>query len=169
MGKPSISLVNRLLQNTKISWDQENSRVVRIFISRGAAISEAIIDIDTGESRILRADIIQDCGSSLNPLIDKGQIEGGFVQGIGWLTCEELYYNPEGKLLTLGPSTYKIPGSRDVPPEFNIKLLENAPNEEKTIFRSKAVGEPPLLLAISHFWHSKMLSQWLAKNQTQIY
>ena len=136
----------------KISWDQEKFKGSPYFyFTWGAAVSEAIIDIDTGESRILRADIIQDCGSSLNPLIDRGQIEGGFIQGIGWLTCEELYFNPEGKLLTLGPSTYKIPGSRDVPPEFNIKLLENSPNEEKTIFRSKAVGEPPLLLSISHF------------------
>jgi len=136
----------------KISWDQEKFKGSPYFyFTWGAAVSEAIIDIDTGESRILRADIIQDCGSSLNPLIDRGQIEGGFIQGIGWLTCEELYFNPEGKLLTLGPSTYKIPGSRDVPPEFNIKLLENTPNEEKTIFRSKAVGEPPLLLSISHF------------------
>ena len=136
----------------KISWDQEKFKGSPYFyFTWGGAVSEALIDIDTGESRILRADIIQDCGSSLNPLIDRGQIEGGFIQGIGWLTCEELYFNQEGRLLTLGPSTYKIPGSRDVPPEFNIKLLENTPNEEKTIFRSKAVGEPPLLLSISHF------------------
>ena len=114
-------------------------------------ISEALLDINTGESRILRADIVQDCGNSLNESIDIGQIEGGFVQGLGWLTCEELCFSQEGKLLTTGPSTYKLPGSRDIPKVFNVKLLENADNEEKTIFRSKAVGEPPLLLAISHF------------------
>jgi len=136
----------------KISWDQEKFRGNPYFyFTWGAAVSEAIIDIQTGESRILQADIIQDCGHSLNPIIDKGQIEGGFVQGLGWLTCEELYFNQRGKLMTLGPSTYKIPGSRDVPPKFNIKLLDKSPNEEPTIFRSKAVGEPPLLLSISHF------------------
>ena len=117
----------------------------------GAAVSEALLDINTGENRILRADIVQDCGKSLNESIDVGQIEGGFVQGLGWLTCEELYFSQEGKLLTTGPSTYKLPGSRDIPKIFNVKLLQNADNEEKTIFRSKAVGEPPLLLAISHF------------------
>ena len=87
----------------------------------------------------------------MNESIDIGQIEGGFVQGLGWLTCEELCFSQEGKLLTTGPSTYKLPGSRDIPKVFNVKLLENADNEEKTIFRSKAVGEPPLLLAISQF------------------
>ena len=99
----------------------------------------------------MRADIVQDCGNSLNENIDIGQIEGGFVQGLGWLTCEELYFSKEGKLLTTGPSTYKLPGSRDAPSIFNVKLLVNADNDEKTIFRSKAVVEPPLLLAISHF------------------
>ena len=89
--------------------------------------------------------------NSLNENIDIGQIEGGFIQGLGWLTCEELCFSKEGKLLTTGPSTYKLPGSRDIPQTFNVKLLEKADNEEKTIFRSKAVGEPPLLLAISHF------------------
>ena len=95
--------------------------------------------------------IIEDCGRSINEAIDIGQIQGGFVQGLGWLTCEELFFKKDGMLLTVGPSTYKIPGSRDVPIKFNVKLLENTLNEEKTIFRSKAVGEPPLLLAISHF------------------
>ena len=136
----------------KIHWDQGKLKGHPYFyFTWGAAVSEALIDINTGENRILRADIIQDCGNSLNEDIDIGQIEGGFIQGLGWLTCEELYFSQEGKLLTTGPSTYKLPGSRDVPPIFNVKLLENADNEEKTIFRSKAVGEPPLLLAISHF------------------
>ena len=136
----------------KIFWDQDNLKGHPYFyFTWGAAISEAVLDINTGESRILRADIVQDCGNSLNENIDIGQIEGGFIQGLGWLTCEELHFSQEGKLLTTGPSTYKLPGSRDIPKVFNVKLLENADNEEKTIFRSKAVGEPPLLLAISHF------------------
>ena len=136
----------------KIFWDQNNLKGHPYFyFTWGAAVSEALLDINTGESRILRADIVQDCGKSLNESIDVGQIEGGFIQGLGWLTCEELYFSQEGKLLTTGPSTYKLPGSRDIPKVFNVKLLENADNEEKTIFRSKAVGEPPLLLAISHF------------------
>ena len=136
----------------KISWDQGKLMGHPYFyFTWGAAISEALLDINTGESRILRADIVQDCGNSLNENIDIGQIEGGFIQGLGWLTCEELCFSKEGKLLTTGPSTYKLPGSRDIPQIFNVKLLEKADNEEKTIFRSKAVGEPPLLLAISHF------------------
>ena len=136
----------------KIYWDQGKLKGHPYFyFTWGAAISEALLDINTGESRILRADIVQDCGNSLNESIDIGQIEGGFVQGLGWLTCEELCFSQEGKLLTTGPSTYKLPGSRDIPKVFNVKLLEKADNEEKTIFRSKAVGEPPLLLAISHF------------------
>ncbi|GIS09254.1 MAG: xanthine dehydrogenase molybdopterin binding subunit [Alphaproteobacteria bacterium] len=136
----------------KIYWDQGKLKGHPYFyFTWGAAISEALLDINTGESRILRADIVQDCGNSLNENIDIGQIEGGFIQGLGWLTCEELCFSKEGKLLTTGPSTYKLPGSRDIPQIFNVKLLEKADNEEKTIFRSKAVGEPPLLLAISHF------------------
>ena len=134
----------------KISWDQGKLRGHPYFyFTWGAAISEALLDINTGESRILRADIVQDCGTSLNPSIDIGQIEGAFIQGLGWLTCEELYWNDKGRLMTIGPSTYKIPGSRDIPNELNVELLENSPNIEKTIFRSKAVGEPPLMLAIS--------------------
>jgi xanthine dehydrogenase large subunit len=101
----------------------------------------------TGESRVLRADLVEDCGTSLNPAIDLGQIEGAFVQGQGWFTCEELWWDKRGRLRTVGPSTYKIPGSRDVPPIFNVKMLDNAPAKEATIFRSKAVGEPPLMLA----------------------
>jgi len=136
----------------KIHWDQGKLKGHPYFyFTWGAAVSEALIDVNTGESRILQADIIQDCGNSLNENIDIGQIEGGFIQGLGWLTCEELHFSKDGKLLTTGPSTYKLPGSRDAPPKFKVKLLENADNDEKTIFRSKAVGEPPLLLAISHF------------------
>jgi xanthine dehydrogenase large subunit len=119
------------------------------YFSYGVAISEVVIDTLTGESRTLRTDILQDCGKSLNPRVDYGQIEGAFIQGMGWLTSEELVWNDKGQLLTHGPSTYKIPGSRDIPPEFNIHILEDAPNRMPTIYRSKAIGEPPLMLAIS--------------------
>ena len=134
----------------KINWNQSTMKGKPFFyFTWGASISEVVIDTLTGECNILQSDKVQDCGSSLNPSIDIGQIEGAFIQGIGWLTCEELYWNSSGKLMTTGPSTYKIPGSRDVPNILNVKLLENSPNIEKTIFRSKAVGEPPLMLAIS--------------------
>ena len=136
----------------KIYWDQNKLKGRPYFYyTWGASVSESILDIETGETRILNAYIVEDCGKSLNEAIDIGQVEGGFVQGLGWLSCEELFFNQSGKLLTVGPSTYKIPGSRDIPREFKVKLLEKTFNEEKTIFRSKAVGEPPLLLAISHF------------------
>ena len=102
-----------------------------------------------GEYRVLRTDIVHDCGRSLNPAVDRGQIEGGFVQGMGWLTMEELWWDAEGRLRTHAPSTYKIPGSRDVPADFRVHILEDSPNPAPTIFRSKAVGEPPLMLAIS--------------------
>lgn len=119
------------------------------YYTYGAAVAEVVIDTLTGESRVLRADLLQDVGNSLNPAIDLGQIEGAFVQGQGWLTSEELVWNDKGHLMTHGPSTYKIPGSRDVPPVFNVHILEDAPNRFPTVFRSKAVGEPPLMLAIS--------------------
>ena len=134
----------------KIHWDVKTLKGRPFFYyTYGAAVAEVAIDTLTGESRCLRADLLQDCGASLNPAIDLGQIEGAFVQGMGWLTCEELWWDDKGRLRTVGPSTYKIPGSRDVPREFNVAILENAPNSEETIFRSKAVGEPPLMLAIS--------------------
>ncbi len=121
------------------------------YFTYGAAAVEAAIDTLTGEVRILRADIIQDCGASLNPAVDIGQIEGAFVQGMGWLTMEELWWDDKGVLKTHAPSTYKIPTSRDVPPILNVKLLENAPNAKPSIFRSKAVGEPPFMLATACF------------------
>jgi xanthine dehydrogenase large subunit len=96
----------------------------------------------------LRVDILHDVGRSINPAIDIGQIEGGFVQGMGWLTTEELVWNAQGKLTTHAPSTYKIPVASDVPPVFNVRLWDGA-NREESIYRSKAVGEPPLMLAIS--------------------
>ena len=134
----------------KIHWDQSLMKGKPFFYyTWGASISEVVIDTFTGESNVLKSDIVQDCGLSMNPKIDIGQIEGAFIQGLGWLTCEELFWNNNGKLMTTGPSTYKIPGSRDMPNSLNVKLLDNSPNIEKTIFRSKAVGEPPLMLAIS--------------------
>lgn len=131
-----------------IHWDPVAMRGHPFFyFSYGAALAEVLVDTLTGEYRVLRADLVQDCGRSLNPAIDRGQIEGAFLQGQGWLTCEELWWDEAGRLRTLGPSTYKIPGSREMPGEFNLRLLEDAPARANTIFRSKAVGEPPLLLA----------------------
>jgi xanthine dehydrogenase large subunit len=115
----------------------------------GAAVSEVIVDTLTGENRLLRVDILHDVGKSLNPAIDMGQIEGGFIQGVGWLTTEELWWNDKGKLMTHAPSTYKIPVASDVPEEFNARIYESGINAEDSIFHSKAVGEPPLMLAIS--------------------
>jgi xanthine dehydrogenase large subunit len=134
----------------KVHWDFATSTGRPFYyFSYGAAAAEVAVDTLTGESRVLRAELIQDCGRSLNPAIDLGQIEGAFVQGMGWLTTEELWWDAEGRLRTHGPSTYKIPGSRDVPAIFNARILADAPNREATIFHSKAVGEPPLMLAIS--------------------
>ncbi|MEL6210535.1 MAG: molybdopterin cofactor-binding domain-containing protein, partial [Pseudomonadota bacterium] len=116
----------------------------------GVSCSEVVIDTLTGENRILRTDILHDCGASLNPALDRGQIEGGFVQGAGWLTTEELVWNDQGQLLTHAPSTYKIPAMSDRPDIFNVTLWDQ-PNREETIYRSKAVGEPPLMLGISAF------------------
>ncbi len=131
-----------------IHWDPVAMRGEPFFyFSYAASVAEVVVDTLTGEHRVLRADLVQDCGRSLNPAIDRGQIEGAFVQGLGWLTCEELAWDDRGRQRTLGPSTYKIPGSRDVPPGFNVRLLSDAPARSDTIFRSKAVGEPPLMLA----------------------
>jgi xanthine dehydrogenase large subunit len=121
------------------------------YFTHGACTAEAAINTLTGEARILAAHIVQDCGTSLNPAVDIGQIEGAFVQGMGWLTMEELRWDEAGTLKTHAPSTYKIPTARDVPPVFSTRLLPNAPNAKPTIFRSKAVGEPPFMLAIAGF------------------
>ncbi len=134
----------------KIHWDfASNTGRPFYYFAYGAAAAEVVIDTLTGESRVLRVELLQDCGRSLNPAIDLGQIEGAFVQGMGWLTTEELWWDGEGRLRTHGPSTYKIPGSRDAPPIFNSRILPDTPNREATVYRSKAVGEPPLMLAIS--------------------
>jgi len=121
------------------------------YFAYGVALCEVAVDTLTGESRIIRADILHDAGHSLNPALDKGQIEGGFVQGAGWLTTEELVYDKDGALLTHAPSTYKIPACSDRPYRLNIDLYEGDGNRSETIHRSKAVGEPPLMLGISVF------------------
>lgn len=119
------------------------------YFSYGVAASEVLVDTLTGEYRVERVDILHDVGKSINPAIDKGQIMGGFIQGMGWLTTEELWWDSAGRLRTHAPSTYKIPTIGDTPREFNIQLWERGENREATVHRSKAVGEPPLMLAIS--------------------
>ncbi len=134
----------------KISWHPTKGGRPFFYFAYGAACSDVIVDITTGEMKVERIDILHDVGRSLNPAVDIGQIEGGFVQGMGWLTTEELVYAADGRLLTHAPSTYKIPCASDVPEQFNIRLWDGA-NREDTVYRSKAVGEPPLMLAISVF------------------
>jgi xanthine dehydrogenase large subunit len=134
----------------KISWDREEGKGRPFFyFAYGAAVTEAVIDTLTGENRLLRVDILHDVGKSLNPALDLGQIEGGFVQGAGWLTTEELVWDASGRLMTHAPSTYKIPACSDRPPDMRIAIFERGENAEETIYRSKAVGEPPLMLGIS--------------------
>jgi len=119
------------------------------YFAYGAACCEVVIDTLTGEYRLLRADILHDVGASLNPAIDIGQVEGGFVQGVGWLTCEELVWSEKGQLLTDGPASYKIPAISDVPADLRVTLGENRKNPQDTVFHSKAVGEPPFMLGIA--------------------
>ena len=133
-----------------LHWDRETlTGRPFYYYAYGAAVSEVLVDTLTGEWKLLRADLLHDVGRSLNPALDLGQVEGGFVQGMGWLTMEELVWHPQtGALLTHAPSTYKIPTANDLPAEFHVALYENR-NAEDAIHRSKAVGEPPLLLAFS--------------------
>ncbi len=132
----------------KIHWDRDNARGRPFYyFAYGAAVAEVEIDTLTGENRMRRVDILHDVGRSLNPAIDLGQIEGGFIQGAGWLTTEELVWDDSGRLRTHAGSTYKIPTAGDRPREMTVKLFERGVNSEDTIFRSKAVGEPPLMLA----------------------
>ena len=134
-----------------LSWDRRAGRGRPFYyFAYGAAVTEVALDTLTGENRILRTDILHDCGASLNPAIDIGQIEGGFVQGAGWLTMEELVWDDTGRLRTHAPSTYKIPAASDRPREMNVALWDQ-PNRSATVYRSKAVGEPPLMLGISAF------------------
>jgi xanthine dehydrogenase large subunit len=135
----------------KIAWDRVKGQGRPFFyFAYGAAVSEVVIDSLTGENRILRVDILHDTGSSLNPAIDLGQIEGAYVQGAGWLTTEELVWDGKGRLTTHAPSTYKIPACSDRPRVFNVGLWGRE-NGEATVGKSKAVGEPPFMLGISAF------------------
>ena len=136
----------------KIHYDRKTSTGRPFYyFAYGAAVSEVAVDTLTGEYRVTRVDILHDVGRSLNPAVDLGQIEGGFIQGMGWLTTEELWWDEQGRLRTHAPSTYKIPTMSDRPPDFRVKLQDFAENIEDSIHRSKAVGEPPLMLAISVF------------------
>jgi len=132
-----------------LAWDRIKGQGQPFFyFAQGAALTEVVIDTLTGENRILRCDILHDAGSSLNPALDIGQIEGGYVQGAGWLTTEELVWDDKGRLRTHAPSTYKIPACSDRPAIFNVALWD-APNSANTVYRSKAVGEPPFMHGIS--------------------
>ena len=136
----------------KLHWDQSKLKGRPFYyFAYGAAVSEVVVDTLTGEWRLLRADVLHDAGRSINPAIDIGQVEGAFIQGMGWLTTEELWWNKNGKLMTHAPSTYKIPTVNDCPPDFRVNLFNNA-NVEDSIHRSKALGEPPLLLPFSVFF-----------------
>ena len=133
-----------------IGWDKAAGRGKPFFYyAFGMAVTEVLVDVLTGRHTILRTDIVQDVGDSLNPLVDRGQVEGGYIQGIGWCTTEEIKWDDKGNLMTHSPDTYKIPAVQDIPQDFRVELLENVPNAAATVHRSKAVGEPPLMLALS--------------------
>jgi xanthine dehydrogenase large subunit len=149
-GRVSLSSTG-FYSTPKIHWDREKAKGRPFYyFAYGAACSEVVVDTTTGEMRVLRTDILHDVGRSLNPALDLGQIEGAFVQGMGWLTTEELVFHEDGRLLTHAPSTYKIPCSSDVPPDLRVALFDGT-NREETIYHSKAVGEPPFMLGISVF------------------
>ncbi len=138
----------------KVHWDARTlTGHPFYYFAYGAAVSEVVVDTLTGEWKLVRADVLHDAGQSINPAIDLGQVEGGFIQGMGWLTTEELWWNRDGRLMTHAPSTYKIPAVSDTPEAFIVKLYRSGGNDnvEPTVFRSKAVGEPPLLLPFSVF------------------
>jgi xanthine dehydrogenase large subunit len=133
-----------------IHWNRETGQGNPFYyFAYGAAVSEVSIDTLTGEHHVDRTDLLHDVGKSLNPAIDIGQVEGAFIQGMGWLTTEELWWDDKGQLRTHAPSTYKIPLASDRPAIFNTKLVSWSTNKERTIRRSKAVGEPPFMLAAS--------------------
>lgn len=136
-----------------LHWNKDTLQGKPFFyFAYGAAVSEVVVDTLTGEWKLLRADVLHDVGRSLNPAIDIGQVEGAFIQGMGWLTMEELVWHPQtGLLTTHAPSTYKIPTANDCPPVFNVRLFDGD-NPSDTIHRSKAGGEPPLLLPFSVFF-----------------
>ncbi len=136
----------------KIHWDAKQKRGRPfLYFAYGAAVAEVVVDTRSGESKVERVDLLHDAGRSLNPAVDRGQIEGGFVQGMGWLTTEELWWDAAGRLQTHAPSTYKIPACADLPADFRVEIFAAGRNREPTVHRSKAVGEPPLMLAIAVF------------------
>ncbi len=147
---------NGFYKTPKIHFDAVKQKGNPFFYySYGACVSEVILDCLTGEYKLLAVDILHDVGASLNPAIDTGQIVGGFIQGMGWLCSEELKWSDSGALLTTGASTYKIPAIGDTPEHFEVKIKPNNSNHENTIHKSKAVGEPPLMLAISAWLSTK--------------
>ncbi len=147
-GRVSLSATG-FYKTPGIEWDRIRGQGRPFYyFAYGCAVTEVAIDLLTGENRILRADILHDAGASLNPALDIGQVEGGYVQGAGWLTTEELVWDDAGRLRTHAPSTYKIPACSDRPDVFNVALWDGQ-NREETIYRSKAVGEPPFMLGIS--------------------
>ena len=151
LGRVSLSATG-FYRTPKVHYDREKAAGRPFYyFSYGAAVSEVLVDCLTGESKTVRVDILHDVGRSLNPAVDLGQIEGGFVQGMGWLTSEELWFDDQGRLGTHAPSTYKIPACSDRPEDFRMAIYERGENREATIHRSKAVGEPPLMLAMSVF------------------
>ncbi len=151
LARVSLSATG-FFRTPKIHYDRETFRGRPfLYFAYGAAVSEVMVDTLTGEYQVTRVDILHDVGHSLNPAIDRGQIEGGFLQGMGWLTTEELWWSADGSLQTHAPSTYKIPTCRDWPADVRLSFFESGGNREETIYRSKAVGEPPLMLAISVF------------------
>ena len=151
MARVSLSATG-FYKTPEIHWDRDAGKGRPFYyFAYGAAVSEVAIDTLTGEYRILRSDVLHDVGRSLNPALDKGQVEGAFVQGVGWLTTEELWWDDKGRLRTHAPSTYKIPLASDLPRVFNVELADWARAAEPTIRRSKAVGEPPFMLGISVF------------------
>lgn len=148
-GQVSLSSTG-FYRTPKIFYDRDQARGRPFYYyAYGVACVEVLVDTLTGEYRMLRGDILHDVGDSLNPAIDIGQVEGAFVQGMGWLTTEELVWNAKGKLMTNGPASYKIPAIADMPIDLRVKLVENRKNPEDTVFHSKAVGEPPFMLGIA--------------------
>ena len=151
LGRVSLSATG-FYATPKLSWDKDRMHGRPFYyFAYGAAVSEVIVDLLTGENRLLRADLLHDVGKSINPAIDMGQIEGGFLQGVGWLTTEELVWDAAGRLQTHAPSTYKIPACSDRPIDWRVAFYADGENSEDTIHKSKAVGEPPLMLGISSF------------------
>ena len=149
MGQVSLSSTG-YYKTPKIFYDRSQARGRPFYyFAFGAACTEVLVDTLTGEYKMLRTDILHDVGASLNPAIDIGQVEGGYIQGMGWLTTEELVWNDKGKLMTNGPVGYKIPAVADMPADLRVKLVENRKNPEDTVFHSKAVGEPPFMLGIA--------------------